>query len=164
MSNVADSSPPVVSRIAVVEKAREYIGTPFAHRGRIKGTALDCVGLLLCVAEDLGLRDKLGRRIRRTDFLNYPEKPGAKIIREQCAGYLTEKSFADIQLADIVVFRLGDNPSHFGIISAVASELAFVHAFPGSSRGCIEQVLSLNWRSRIVGVYGCPNVSSSSAD
>ena len=41
--------------VDIVKAARTYIGTPFHHRERQPGIALDCVGLLVCVARELGI-------------------------------------------------------------------------------------------------------------
>jgi len=38
----------------VVSKAREYIGTPAVHQGRVKGVGIDCVGLIVCVGRECG--------------------------------------------------------------------------------------------------------------
>jgi hypothetical protein len=38
----------------VIEAARECLGTPFRHQGRIVGEALDCAGVAVHVAERLG--------------------------------------------------------------------------------------------------------------
>jgi cell wall-associated NlpC family hydrolase len=41
--------------MAVVEAAREYLGKPWEWGGRNRWNAIDCIGLLVLVAEDLGL-------------------------------------------------------------------------------------------------------------
>ena len=45
----------MTTRSAIVEKATEYINTPYVLQGRIKGVGVDCGGLIVCVARDLGL-------------------------------------------------------------------------------------------------------------
>lgn len=43
-----------VTGAMVAEKAKEYVGVPFRHYGRDKN-GVDCVGLVLAVAKDLGV-------------------------------------------------------------------------------------------------------------
>jgi hypothetical protein len=44
-----------VTRADVIAAGREWIGTPFVHQGRVKGVGVDCVGLAIGIAEDLGI-------------------------------------------------------------------------------------------------------------
>lgn len=41
----------------IIAKAREFIGTPYLHQGRVKGAGIDCCGLVIQVAKELGLSD-----------------------------------------------------------------------------------------------------------
>ena len=47
---------------AIVASARAAIGTPFRHQGREAGRGLDCAGLLVHVAREIGAepRDRGG--------------------------------------------------------------------------------------------------------
>ena len=52
-------------RAAVVSEARTWLGTPYHHMGRVKGVGVDCLTLLICVYENVGL-------IPRTTVEYYP--------------------------------------------------------------------------------------------
>ena len=39
----------------IVARAREYVGTPYRRKGRSKDSGVDCIGLVICVAHDLGI-------------------------------------------------------------------------------------------------------------
>jgi cell wall-associated NlpC family hydrolase len=39
----------------IVETARTWLGTPFHHQGRVKGAGVDCIGLVIGVARELGI-------------------------------------------------------------------------------------------------------------
>ncbi len=45
----------------IVEKSREWIGTPFHEQGRQKGIGCDCVGLILGIAKEIGVTSLIGR-------------------------------------------------------------------------------------------------------
>ena len=98
------------TREQVVAKAREYLKTPFCHQGRIKNQALDCVGLLLCVGEELGLQDKEGRPVFGSDHLDYPPKPAGNLVPDNCKRRLVEKNISDMKAGDIVLLRLARDP------------------------------------------------------
>lgn len=46
-----------VSRQQIVEVARSYCGVKYTHQGRKRNIGLDCGGLILMVARDLGLSE-----------------------------------------------------------------------------------------------------------
>ena len=64
----------VVTPGLIVAKAAEYLGTPFQHQARLKGVAVDCVGLLAGVASELGLPHE--------DFLSYSMMPTESILED----------------------------------------------------------------------------------
>lgn len=39
----------------LVDIVRGYVGTPYVHRGRLPGVALDCVGVAICALRTLGV-------------------------------------------------------------------------------------------------------------
>lgn len=47
----------MTTRLDIITKAQEYVGTPYLNQGRVKGVGIDCGGLIVCVARDLGLSD-----------------------------------------------------------------------------------------------------------
>lgn len=83
----------------VIAAARSWIGTPYKHQERIKGQAVDCAGLIVCVLKECGypiddrkdygtlpisgeLRAELKKRFKRV----YEPAPG-DIIEMSLAGY-----------------------------------------------------------------------------
>ena len=96
------------------EHALKYIGVPFRHRGRSRPSptytgALDCLGLLVMVAEDLGLPYKDKKVYGRE-----PWKDGLrKGLQENCGPPVKRP----LRENDIVLFRHknGEEPAHVGI-------------------------------------------------
>ena len=80
------------TRAEVVNQARGYLGSPFVHQGRLRGRAIDCVGLLLCVFEDLHCLDKNGVPLLKTDYRNYGPQPNGRFVFEFCMQRLNVKS------------------------------------------------------------------------
>lgn len=138
----------MVSGSQVVEKAREYIGTKWTHKGRIKGVGVDCVGLLVGVFAELG--------IEVDDDLDYSSGDEFARLNERLArhGFATDRY---PEMGDVVVFRNTRSPgsqamlNHVGIVTDVDS---FVHAWatPSAMR-VVETPFDDFWRSHIAAVY-----------
>ena len=62
----------------ICQQARTWLGTPFKHQGRVKGVGVDCLGLLIGVAQELDLRDAQGRKLAAFDALDYGHVPDEK--------------------------------------------------------------------------------------
>jgi len=61
-------------RTKLVEEALSYVGTPFRHLGRKPGIGLDCAGLIICAANNVGYNidapTVYSRRPRPKELLN----------------------------------------------------------------------------------------------
>lgn len=141
----------MVSRAVIVAKAREYLGTPFAHQGRVKNQVIDCIGLPLCVAQELDLVDVQDRPIMVLDYMNYGPQPADEFIHYEFSRRLIPKDTA--QPGDVVTVRMSRKAiCHAGIIT----NIGIIHAIDG--RGVVEHGLDLRWRSRIAGIFMFPGV------
>jgi cell wall-associated NlpC family hydrolase len=131
-----------LDRAAIVQCARGYLGTPFAHQGRTKGVAIDCAGLLVCVAHELGLS--------QADVDGYGRQPDLQVFRSTLREHLGEKAFVDVQLGDILTFAT-PREQHLGIVAGL-DPLSIVHAWEGAGR-VVEHVLDQAWRRRVRGCF-----------
>ncbi len=56
----------------IVARAKDYLDTPWKHQARLIGHGVDCAGLFLCVAQDLGISDfetnRYSRKPNRQEF------------------------------------------------------------------------------------------------
>ena len=143
----------------IFTKAREYVGTPFHQQGRVKGLGMDCVGIMLCVGEDLGLRYKDGRPIRRFDYMNYGLYPVLDEMQREMKKIFTEKPLAEISPGDILTMRAPFLVHHIAIVSELQGGLGIIHAYGSENvsrngRGRVsEHPLSQLWKSRIASVF-----------
>lgn len=62
-------------RSQVAESALSYIGTPWVHQGRTKGVGVDCIGLLVGVASEVGLNFE-----DQTDYSPVPHDAKSHLI------------------------------------------------------------------------------------
>lgn len=139
------------TRAEVVAKAREYLGTPFADQGRIKRLCIDCIGLPLCVAQELGLLDRNGEPILGSDYRNYGSQPVDEVIHSEFCRRLTLKDITEP--GDAVTIRLSRRAiCHAGIVT----DCGLIHAV--KPRGVVEHVIDDRWRKRITGIFQFPGV------
>ena len=135
-------------RDKIIDSARSFLGTPYNHQGRLKGIGIDCVGLVVKVAEEIGITGIQDR----TDYSSRPS--GILPIEMKQAGFVEipveERMPGDI---GIFWFRAPHLPQH----AAIFTEKGVVHTFNGSDT-VIEQRLPQKWLDRLVHVFRFPGV------
>ena len=96
--------------------AREYLGTPFQHQGRLKGMACDCVGLPYMVAEELGLHSRDGKAIDKNENVHYQAQPTDNFVHQECHDCWWRSQWS-MQEGDVVPMKMPTIPCHVGIVS-----------------------------------------------
>lgn len=139
----------MITRKQIVEKAREYLGTPWVHRGREKGVAVDCAGLIICVAYELGILPDLNT----PGYVNYPRRPEGNRLLLAVEGATKRVHIDKMQPGDIVLFRISDDPQHLGFVGDKGSPLSLIHAYIRGPRRVVEHVFDEDWKTLIMGVY-----------
>jgi cell wall-associated NlpC family hydrolase len=152
----------MITRAQVVAKAREFMDTPFKDQHRMKGKrgGIDCVGLVLLTAEELGICYTDTALMRGSDYLNYnPQSVNSQVLQE-CTKRLVNKPVKDIRAGDIVVMRAGSStPSHAAIItSGPGGILYMIHAYNGGPMKVVEHIMDVKWQRRIAGAFSYPGV------
>ena len=122
--------------------AKECIGTPFKHQGRVKGVGMDCVGVAAYALS------KVGYAIQEVQ--GYGRRPNAGMLKSaiEAHSFLTRADAGDIQPGDVLLMRFGEDPQHV----AIAGSGTIVHAY-AQVRKCCEHRLTDEWKGRIDGVY-----------
>lgn len=124
-------------RAAILAEARSWLGTPFHHRARIKGSGVDCAQLVIAVYAAVGLIE---------DFQpdNYPPDWHLHRSAERFLAYVVDRArqVEQPQPGDLVLMQFGRCYSH-GAIWVDASTC--IHAFVG--RG-VELGDLAEWRRR----------------
>jgi hypothetical protein len=150
----------------VVNTARKYIDMPFRSQGRgipgVRSAAIDCGGLLVCVAEDLHLIDKLGVPFLRSDYTERGPQPIRDELKFECNLRLIVKNKKDMAPGDVVTLRAPNAISHCGIVSDLVqghSKFGLIYCYPirGIMR-VVETRLDERWNSRITDIFSWPGV------
>lgn len=136
-----------ITRQQIVDKAREYIGVPVVHAGRNKN-GVDCIGLLICIAYDLGMYD--------INHVNYSPYVVPEQFVQELEKFATRKNeFATFELADIIMFNVGKWPHHVGLVSKLENgdgEISFIHTDMIAGK-VVESRLDRSWSDRINCLY-----------
>src|SRR5687767_14104668 len=103
-------------RDRIVAAARSWIGTPFAHQGRTRGPngGVDCVGVVIKVAQELGLSE--------FDTRGYTAAPDAvemQRLLEAHLDYVPAPARLNVRPGDVLWFR-APQPQHLAIVTEVS--------------------------------------------
>ncbi len=125
----------------IAEAARAYLGVPFHPHGRTRA-GLDCAGLVLAVARDLGLV------LRDVPPFYAPLRSGFALLRE-LRDQLVEVNFRRPPAGAVLAFSFG-RAEHAAIL--IEAPACVVHAWRSAGR-VVETVLDDATARRVVGAF-----------
>lgn len=141
----------IIQRQQVVDAAKGYVGTRYAHYGRDR-RGLDCVGLLIAVGRDLGVEIK-----DRTDYNRTPDLADAEILRQMLRSQSVLGSVNRIQRGSIAMFKQAQYPCHLGIVFPENGQLMMIHAHI-MKRRVVEEPLG-EWYRDLIEIRDYPGVA-----
>lgn len=146
-----------VTRFAVVEAARRWVGTPYCHQASCLGAGADCLGLVRGVWRDIRGEEPEAPPAYTPDW---GEADGDELLMRAALRHLDPVETPEI--GDVLLFRMmARGPAkHLGVMSLdcpVAGK-RMIHAYSG--HGVCETALSGAWWRRIAGAFRFPQVQS----
>jgi len=136
----------VVSLNDVVLQARTWLHTPYHHQGRLKGVGVDCAGLVIGVARELGLST--------FDITGYTARPDGDSLRQACQAQMQPLTIEQLRPGDVLLFRFDAHPGHLGFLVGIDTLL---HAYLPRRR-VVEHSLDAAWWHQVAGCYRLPGV------
>jgi cell wall-associated NlpC family hydrolase len=135
----------------VVAAAREQMGVKWQHQARLPGVALDCAGLVICVARHLGLVPA------DMDVNGYSRRPDGSMLR-WCAQYMQP---LDVPRAGAVLVGAWErHPQHMGILADYRhGGHSLIHSCSTAGK-VIETRMSRDAAMRAVALYWMPGVDA----
>jgi cell wall-associated NlpC family hydrolase len=131
----------------IVTKAREYLGTPWMHQGRVKHHGVDCVGLLVCVCRELGVVAP------DWDVKGYSRIPDGKELMRHLHENLAYIERSDMVPGSVVCVAFDKHPQHVGIVGDyIHGGLSLIHADSRAGR-VVEHRLLLGSTMRYVSAF-----------
>lgn len=133
----------------VAEAARRMLGTPWMHQGRMPGVALDCAGMVICVARELGIVAP------DYDVNGYSRVPDGSMLTI-CDRMLTPAP--EPVIGCVLALEIYKDPQHLGIVGQYRhGGLSIIHAASKAGR-VIETRLMFATNQRLRGVYLFPGI------
>lgn len=111
---------------------------------------VDCLGLLVGVATELQLCDKVGRPLNEFDELNYGHLPDEKRLYNQLQQLLQRVERP--KAGAIGLFKVDGSARHLGIIGENRGYLTLIHAY-APARKVIEHRLDDEWEKKLYKVF-----------
>jgi cell wall-associated NlpC family hydrolase len=126
----------------VVNQARKYLGVRYKHQGRTE-FGLDCLGLLVKVARDLG--------ISKADSNDYGRMPDGRKMMRQLEEHLDITT--EPEPGDILLFRFQGEPRHL----AIKTDIGMIHSY-AEQKKVVEHRMDEVWQDRLVRSYKIRNL------
>jgi hypothetical protein len=148
-----------ISRSDCVKMARSWLGTRYRHQGRRKKNdkdvgGVDCLGLLMGVAKELNLCDKLGEPLIQHNHNIYSKQPDANFMLYYLSAAMEQKPLDGLKLmpADVLLLEMDGNAQHLALCSDGDAwgegEIGMIHAY-APARMVVEHRLDEQWKARI---------------
>ncbi len=125
----------------IVNIARGWIGTKFHHQGRKKNIGVDCIGLVVGVAKEMG--------ISVADRTNYGRQPHNGELEKALLEYLTP---CELRVGVVALFKISKEPQHVGIITDYKNGFGIIHAY-AQARKVVEHNLDSWWQERLTDCF-----------
>lgn len=142
----------VIYQSAIVEQARTWIGTPYHHQARLKGVGCDCLGLVVGISNELGLKHSDGSQLSRFDETDYSMQPDGVRLTNMLQSLLQEIPKADAAPGDLALFTIEGNPQHVGLLTDYEGGLGLIHSYAPSKK-VVEHRLDQKWQQRLIKVF-----------
>jgi len=143
---------------------RTYKGVRFLHQGRTRA-GVDCVGLLACAANDLGVPNIVHANLR-----DYQRAPDSDMFRQEIARLLTPLPYNRLQPirkqllpGDVIAFWVDKRglPRHVAVYTGLNENGRdmIIHAYAKVQKCVVEQELDIGfWSPRIDSVWRLPSL------
>lgn len=148
----------MVTRADVIAEARRWLGVRWAHQGRGRD-GVDCVGLLIVVARGLHLLSDARLAQIEHETCGYSRYPRGPELRLWCRRELAEIAPETAGPADVLLFRIDEDPQHLGLLGEHATAgQTLIHAYALGPRRVIETRFDALWRGRVAAAFALPGV------
>ena len=133
------------ARARVLEEAKTWLGTPYHHMGRVRGSGVDCGMLLMEVYEAAGVMPHLEVDFYPHDWHMHRSEPlYLQKVKEHA------RAVEQPQPGDIAVFKYGRCVAHGAIVTQWPQ---IIHAYIGLGVVYEDCLTNIDLGSRLVGFY-----------
>ncbi len=129
--------------------AQRWLGTPFHHQASLRYVGVDCIGLIVGVARDLGLPGALEWAADKR-YRGYSREPNPVLLEQACDEYLDVPTGPE-RLGDVLLLTYAREPMHFGFVSCLDPR-QMIHAY-GTVGRVVENGIDAKWQRRMIRRY-----------
>lgn len=130
----------------LILSARSWMDTPWRHHQKCKKAGVDCVHLLMAIADEHNINyGTIGR---------YRRRPKGNQLLQHLSQYFRAKSLYNLLPGDILLFQIQHIPHHVGIYTGAS---LFIHADAAKEKVCYG-VLEPKWLQCLTMVFQIPNI------
>lgn len=141
----------MTTRAQVVAQARSWLETKYRHQHRDRKAGVDCVGLVIGVARELGLFEE------DFDVNGYERYPDGQMLKRECDKHMDR--VATSVPGDVVLLRFAAEPQHLAFVGdARGGGRTLVHALSTAGK-VVEHRFAYVWQARTVQAYRLRGVS-----
>lgn len=133
--------------LELVELAKQCLGTPFKHQGRVNGVALDCAGVLAYCLDKMGLP--------YNDLDGYARTPFDGQLEKSLDGQpsMRKINICDAEAGDVLLMRMKTAPQHIAIHAGTESgHIYIIHGSEPHGK-VVHHRLDDLWRAKVVSAY-----------
>ncbi len=127
----------MITREQFVAEVLSWEGTPFHHMGRVKGVGVDCVGLAVGAARNIG--------IEVIDSANYPKFPIHGIFNQMVDSQTVPVDLCDVLPGDILKFKWVREPQHLAVVIST-NPIRMIHAYSQVDM-CVTSDFDVMWQA-----------------
>jgi NlpC/P60 family putative phage cell wall peptidase len=127
---------------AILAEAREWLDTPYHHQGRLKDVGVDCIGLIIGVAYNVGLIGRSDIAWIKKAFPSYSRQPEGTYLRDGLSKFMPEVLVSQREPGDVILVSMDNAPRH---VVLYTERDTIIHAY--AERGkCVETRYAHYWR------------------
>lgn len=115
----------------IISQARTWVGTPYRHHGRRKGSHVDCIGLVLGVSCELGIKSPEFFSYLNKKYRTYGRLPEGNTLYNALSEYLPEYSLSQAQPGDVITISFDGYARHVAILT---DRNTLIHAYAESKK------------------------------
>lgn len=110
-----------MKRQDIVDEARTWIGTPWHHLGRVKGAGCDCIGLVVGVANALGIPVE--------DSDRYPRHHAGNQFELEVFRQTDGVNPRMLKPGDLILMKFDKESNHIAIVTETEPYIKIIHAY-----------------------------------
>lgn len=133
-------------RDEIVAEARKWLDTPYHHEGRVLGHGVDCIGLILAVANAF--------EMQVPNQLGYSRMPEEERLLAGLDAYMTRIEVTAARAGDVVVIPFIHKLRHLAILT----DKGMIHAHEPNGK-VVEHAVDDRWRHMFRRAYQFPGVT-----